>query len=251
MCCRAFSRKWTRRWRRRRRKIARTWVTDLITFLMAHLPLYLLREDILFLNDWLNATKEIAFLVSDGKGRWIAKSEHRILGDIGTQYDCDRRSMPGSAEYLLWHVPSGPLPLVSPTGTSGVKLQFKDTARASEPTILDPWKGWDELRTGANSRVPWLGPGHVGSIHLEIRDFQDQIEEIPLSGFGWIGNHYKTIGNAAPDATMKFWKRLRSMAKKVGHIVPRGNRAGFPKDSYAFPQAFREISNGRPCAVNP
>ena len=130
-----------------------------------------------------------------------------------------------------------------------VKLTVGKGTTENELQVRDPWKGWTELRSGANRRIPWLGPGHVGAIHLEVREYER--DEIPLSGFGWIGNHYRIIGSGAPDVTMKFWKRLRGMAKKVGSPIPRGNRQGFAKDAYAFPQAFKEISCGRPCSLNP
>lgn len=215
---------------------------------MPHLSLYLLREDILFVNDWLNAEEEIAFLVSVGEGRWVARREHAIVPDIGTQRFGGSGIWPGAAEYYLWHIPSGPLPLPRPTGSTGVKLRIRPGTSEEELHVRDPWGGWNEMRAGANRRIPWLGPGPVGAVHLTIHEHEN--EEIPLSGFGWIGNHYRIIGNAAPAVTMKFWKRLRGMAKKVGSAIPRGNRTGLPSDSYAFPHAHREIMNGRPCAIN-
>jgi hypothetical protein len=203
---------------------------------MAWLPMYLLEKDVEFLNDWLNQEEEIAFLVSDGQKRWIAKEEHNILADIGTQLFGDGHGflIPNFVEYELWHVPSGHLPLLDSN---------------EDGKIDNPWLGWTELRTGVNSRIPYFGAGHPGVIHLEIKLPHD--EEIRMSNFGWIGNHYKIIGNGAEPTTEKFWNKLRRMAKKVGTQIPRCNVSDGKKEVFAFPTAYTEIKNGRLCALNP
>lgn len=72
-----------------------------------------------------------------------------------------------------------------------------------------------------------------------------------MSSFEWIGNHYKLIGNAADPLTEKFWSRLRRMVKKIGKQIPRGNKEGGKNEIFALPQAYQEIKNGKPCAINP
>ena len=74
---------------------------------MAWLPMYLLKQDVEFLNDWLNQESDIAFLVSNGAKKWIAKKEHNIISDTGTQ-----TSNYIVRKYSLWHTPSGALPLL-------------------------------------------------------------------------------------------------------------------------------------------
>ncbi len=81
---------------------------------MAWLPMYLLDKDVEFLNDWLDQEEEIAFLISNGPKTWIAKKEHNSLSDMGIQLfgDGHNFAIPNYAEYNLWHIPSGQLPLL-------------------------------------------------------------------------------------------------------------------------------------------
>jgi hypothetical protein len=219
--------------------------------------MYLLEPDVEFLNDWLNAEEEIAFLVSNGPGHWIAKKEHAILPDIGTQtigrglYSnippemAAEIKIPGFVEYALWHIPSGRLPLL----TDGpVKLKFKKEDWETKDTVGDPWRGWKELRSGANPRVPYFGDT-TSVLHLKIQ--LPLAEVISMSGFGWIGNYNSIIGNRAVPSTEKFWSRLRRMAKKVAVHIPRANRNDIKKEIYAFPSAYSAIRSGRLCAIDP
>lgn len=217
---------------------------------MAWLPMYLLNKDIDFLNDWLNQEEEIAFLVSNGHRKWIAQKEHKIKADIGTQIFGDGHdfAIPNYAEYNLWHIPSGKLPLLD-SNRDGVKLKLGKQDWDENGKIENPWLGWTEIRTGANSRIPYFGAGHPGVIHLEINLPHDQ--EIRMSNFGWIGNHYKIIGNGANELTVKFWSKLKRMAKKVAIQIPRSNDPLGKKEVFAFPTAYEEIKNGRPCSLNP
>ncbi|RFM27501.1 hypothetical protein [Deminuibacter soli] len=217
---------------------------------MAWIPMYLLDKDIDFLNDWLNQEEEIAFLVSNGHKKWIAKKEHTIKNDIGNQNFGDGYNfvIPNYAEYNLWHIPSGQLPL--PEANNGsVTLKFHKEDSNEDGKVDNPWLGWTEIRTGANSRIPYFGAGYPGVIHLEINLPHDQ--EIRMSNFGWIGNHYKLIGNGAEQTTEKFWNKLRRMAKKIGTQIPRSNTLEGKKEVFAFPTAYEEIKNGRPCSLNP
>lgn len=217
---------------------------------MAWIPMYLLRDDIALLNDWLNQEDEIAFLVSRGTKKWIAKKQHDILSDLGTQKFGQGHdfAIPNFVEYNLWHVPSGPLPLLE-SNSGGVKLRFNKEDWSNDGKILDPWSGWTEIRTGANSRIPYFGAGHPGVIHLEIKT--SDVGEIPMSNFGWIGNHYRIIGNGADKTTERFWNKLKRALKKVATQIPRSNSANGKNEVYAFSTAYKEIQNGRLCSLNP
>lgn len=211
---------------------------------MAWTPMYLMKEDIACLNDWLNQENEIAFLISNGQNKWIAKERHNIISDLGTQNIEHEYSsvIPNFVEFNLWHVPSGSLPLL--------ESELTETTNSSDNgKILDPWTGWTEKRTGANSRIPYFGAGHPGIIHLEIKISEN--EEIPMSCFGWIGNYYKIIGNAADPTTEQFWNKLKRMIKKTGILIPRANDTKRKNEIYAFPNAYREIKNGKKCSLNP
>lgn len=206
---------------------------------MAYIAMYLLQNDVEQLNELLNAEEEIAFIVSNGPKSWIARKEHHIAADIGTQKWGKRGQenvlLPGFAEYYLWHVPSGPLPLIQ-DGITG-------------ETIADPWQGWTELRTGANARMPFFGAGHPGAIHLTIKLAVNG--EIGLSSFGWIGNHYKIIGKGALESTEKFWSKLKRTVKKSATQIPRADNPALKKEVFAFAQAYNQIQSGMPCALNP
>ena len=214
---------------------------------MAWLPMYLMREDVELLNDWLNLEDEIAFLTSNGNKRWIARKAHNILVDIEGRDFSNQVRVPKYIEYNLWHIPSGPLPLIGTSMSETLKFWNKDQDK--EKKVLDPWSGWKEVRTGANSEIPYFGAGHPGVMHLEVKLSDKDI--IPMSSFGWIGNHYKIIGNGAEKSTEKFWSKLRRMAKKYAAHIPRGNMENWKKEIYAFPAAYKDIVNGKPCSINP
>lgn len=212
---------------------------------MAWLPLYLVKQDVEFLNDWLNQEEEIAFLVSNGTSKWIAKKQHDIVADMERQ-KADGYFSGNYLKYSLWHVQSGPLPLFG-SGSSGKLCFNKDDW--NEEQIADPWSGWTEIRAGADSDIPYFGAGHPGIIHLTIH-LSDDNNEIPMSDFQWIGNHYKIIGSGAEKSTEKFWNKLRRMAKKIGTHIPRQNKVESKNEIYAFPLAYKAIQNGRACSLN-
>jgi len=109
---------------------------------MPWLPIYADFNDFRTIHDWLNASEELAFLVSDGPNRWRAVRTVPAL-------DPDR--------VCLWHIPSGALPLLH----SHPSLEVS--------SITDPWRGWQELRTGADASRPYFGAGHPGVIWLNFR----------------------------------------------------------------------------------
>lgn len=197
---------------------------------MPWLPLYLVREDIETLNEWLNQEEELAFLLKVGPHQWKAFNSHTIFTDISVSLDQTGFPHPNRVEYQLWHISSGPLPLLMPTG--------------DEEMIDNPWLGWQELSPGANTNIPYFGAGHCGVFKLQIQ--LPRMNEIALSGFQWIGNHY----NQADPATKKLWNKIRAMAKKIGKRIPRQNDLTRQSEVYAFPQAYVEIMKGRPCALN-
>src|SRR5215510_15794085 len=95
---------------------------------MAWLPMYLYGNDLELLREWLNAEKEIAFLVSNGERKWIA---------------IDRAEKPlVEGTHILWHVPSGPIPVPG-------------KGAASRVLIKDPWSGWQEKRQAPHPSIPF------------------------------------------------------------------------------------------------
>ncbi len=187
---------------------------------MAWLPIYAAERDLPVLLSFLNASEEIAFVVSGGPGRWIAVKNLLSLTD---------------GRYCLWHVPSGVLPLIRGVG---------------QPTgvIADPFQGWSEVRGGADSTQPYFGAGHSGVIWLNVhsagKHWSSGKPQVGLSSFEWVGNHYKVIGSSAKPETESFWKNLRRWVQKHAVKVPRGGpQSPTLPEIWAFPgaQALFEI----------
>ncbi|MCC7418729.1 MAG: hypothetical protein IT428_00470 [Planctomycetaceae bacterium] len=97
---------------------------------MPWLPLYADEDDFRDVLSWLNSDADIAFIVADGPQRWRAVARLEILT---------------YGRYCLWHLPSGPLPLLG-QGT------------IEDSQVPDPWAGWQEVRTGAEPSDPYSGP---------------------------------------------------------------------------------------------
>ncbi|MBI3561172.1 MAG: beta-lactamase family protein [Gammaproteobacteria bacterium] len=108
---------------------------------MPWLPFYASENDLPTLLLHLNASEEIAFVVSNGPGKWIAVKALESLKD---------------GRYCLWHVPSGPLPL------------FRG-AKEAPGEITNPFAGWSEEKAGADPTKPYFGAGHPGVFWLNVR----------------------------------------------------------------------------------
>jgi len=185
--------------------------------------MYLDGEDLQELTNWLNEEQDISIIKSIGEGKWKAISNISISSN---------------GRYCLYHKQCGPLPYL------------KKNLIGKELMISDPFSGWKEMKSGANPDNPYFGAGHPAIFWLNVRVATDQ--EVPMSSFEWIGNHYSIIGNPAPEAATKWWNRLRRRVKKVSTHIPRsGPINGKQKEIYSFPNALRKIENGLVRAVNP
>jgi hypothetical protein len=192
---------------------------------MPWIPIYADEEDFGMVLNFLNQCDEVAFIVSDGPRRWRATQTIPRMG---------------AARICLWHVPSGPLPLLHPPPSKTVDF------------VEDPWIGWTELRT-VEGNCPYFGAGPTGIIWLDQRPRSKRVPEgIGLSSFGWIGNHYSIIGSRAPEVTERFWQRLRRWAKKNAIKVPRSGAVDGPNpEIWAFPSALTAFRSGRGRDNNP
>jgi hypothetical protein len=192
---------------------------------MAWLPLYATEKDLQNVFRLLSDDEDAAFLVSNGPRKWIATSRCEYSGD---------------AIYCIWHVPSGPLPLLR---AQGIEAGCVD----------NPWGGWTEQRTVADPTTPYFGAGHPGIIWLNARAKSKRTPDaIGMSSFEWIGNHYRCIGNAATPETERFWKRLGKAIKKGAKRLPRGAPWDGPHpEIWALPDALEDIRAGTPRDDNP
>ena len=185
------------------------------------MPMYLFNDDVSLLVERLDSDTDLAWLAANGPGGWIATARHpRLVGRMG-----------------LWHIPSGPLPLLS-----------ADPVERALDWIHDPWSGWQERRAGRNPKTPYFGAGHPGVYWLNLRTDPERpgkTAEIGLSSFEWIGNHYRLIGSPSDPATERHWKALRRWVGKVAMKIPRAGEADGPgPEIFAFPEALAAVRAG-------
>ncbi len=186
------------------------------------LPLYMLEEDVPLLHERLNSDPEIAFIIRDGPERWRAVWQ---VDDI-------------RGKTMLWHVPGGPLPLLH--------YQGQDTP------IEDPFAGWREERPGLDNSVPFFGSYCFVSFLLSIwvpgwhvlpKGYVD------ISGVSWPALR---VTRSPPEATRRWWKRLRAFVSSHARLVTRwGPLEGPRADIWAMPAALRAFEAGMERAENP
>ncbi len=191
---------------------------------MPWLPFYADEEDFRVVLGRLNADEESAVIVPNGAGRWVAK-----------------RTVDGLADgcYCLWHIPSGPLPLL-----------FRRAGKIHTAAVEDPFAGWEARLTGHNPSVPYFGihPGVI--VMAKVTQGVESPDAIGMSGFSWIGNRYRAIGYGAAESTGKWWRRLRRWVRKQAvRRIPR--KAGLEPEIWVFPSAYRRIAGGVGHDVNP
>lgn len=187
------------------------------------LPIYISKDDLTLISSWLSADEDISLITSTGAGKWKA-THHFEISKTG--------------KYCLYHRGCGPLPLLSKTKNEADSL------------ILDPFNGWKELRSGADSDLPYFGPGVPSLFWFNVR--LDENNTIGLSSFEWIGDHYSIIGNSAPVLSKKWWGKLKRWTKKHADKIPRGGLDEQKKSEiWTFKFALEEIELGTACAINP
>src|SRR3990172_9120281 len=110
---------------------------------MPSIPMYIDETDLEIIRRWLNDNEELAYIIPNGRGNWIAKEKVDRLSD--------------KTRYALWNIPAGDLPLIQEDGSS--------------IPIIDPWKGWHrDMSTGT---TPFFGAScpQVIVLTVNIKDF--------------------------------------------------------------------------------
>jgi hypothetical protein len=150
--------------------------------------MYLDDDDLDLVHDELAHLGDVAWFETEGPGRWRAQ----------------RLPLPNAVgNYLLWHVPSGPLP----------RVWYAGSADAGD-WIEDPWSGWNEpART--DTVQPYFGPiGSRRTIGLQLctrlPPNERHPERLGMSGIGWAGDLWSKSDREPPGAasTWRWWRAL-------------------------------------------
>ncbi len=212
---------------------------------MPALSFFITEFDLAILIKRLNDDEEIAFIVPDAIDdpsavRWKA------VHTVPTLLD---------GEHSLWHIPSGPLPLVQSTPGIGPLV------RPPNPSIADPWAGWTE---GASARTekPWFGPGCHAEIRLTLSTrykayTNDECSTLPVlvsywmqgrellasSSFQWT----ESRSRSTPPQTRRWRNRLKAWMNRVLVRLPTSDpRVTF----WSFPFALELLQHGVPYHAN-
>jgi hypothetical protein len=199
---------------------------------MPNIIIYATRVDAEAIRLWLNDAAEVA---------WINKIEEK---------DClyKWRAVPQieslqQQEYALWHVESGPLNI--PSGVVGL----------SDNTVADPFLGWAQRLEYAGATRPWFGSNLPGPYNFCFaEDGCEAPGNLARSEFSWLGDRYKSIGKPAHPAANRWWRKLKRFVESSATAVPwvdtLSNRKIIPT-VYLFPDAARQVKDGRGRDVNP
>jgi hypothetical protein len=195
-------------------------------FDMGWLPMYLNKTDVDELLEFLNDEDQIAYLVCTEPYCWKAvKTVDKLQ----------------NGETVLWHIPSGPLPLHTKAAAT-LNNNYKSW-------ILDPFRGWANKDCVSDGVEPYFGGCWPGVISLNIKLGAEA--EISMSCFTWIGNYFAMIGKPADRKTERYWQRLRRQIKKRSVPLSRSDDLVNSDNIYTFKGALEEIKNGKKRALNP
>ena len=187
-------------------------------------------SDTKLILDWINSEKSIAWIIKESQCnnvyRWKAVNE---VNEIEPK------------EYCLWHTASGRLRI--PSGSVDVEDEY----------VSNSFNGWEQTLKTNKEEVPWFGTAAPETFGFHFREKGKESENsLGRSGFTWIGNYFSVIGTSAPEESKKWWERLKKHIKKSATGIPWPGDIGSGKiGAYAFPEAYKQLSEGRSKDVNP
>jgi hypothetical protein len=231
---------------------------------MPALSYFIDETDVSLLIERLNTDSEIAIIVANGS-RSVQEAYHDRLNTAINRFEeqvpegssfmfyslpdngyrqswkaVDKVSELADGEHYLWHIPAGPLPLL--------------TEDQREVVITDPWKGWTEDFSGADPTIPFFGSSQaVIRLSLWTRHHPYSLEEratlpilnshwdretdlLAVSDFQWVGGRY----TPPSPMTKRWWSRLRAWLNR------KAKRMSAPPQQiiWAFPSARDKLSRG-------
>lgn len=201
-------------------------------YTMSGFILYATRVDAEVIRKWINASAEVAWIervrVEGFRYEWKAVQEIKELQQ---------------QQYALWHLASGPISI--PSGIIDI----------ADAVVEDPFQGWKQKLDYGGATRPWFGGNLPGPYSFTFaEDGCEGPGSLARSEFSWLGDRYKSIGKPAHPAARKWWRRLKHFVEQSTTAVPwveaLSNRKVIPM-VYLFPDAARQIENGRQRDVNP
>jgi hypothetical protein len=189
--------------------------------------MYLTSDDVETLGLVLSKDPDVAMIVpGEVPYRWKA---------------CQDFLPPYPQRIAIWHIPSGPVPLVAKEVDKPDKF------------VKDPWIGWTERQTDHDPATPYFGVGRPGIIWLNLRPMSpDDQRAFGLSSFEWIGKRYRSLGLEPAFTTIRWWRSLYRRLLRIAQKVPRGTlSATLPPEVLAFPHAYRYLEAGFTGDSNP
>ena len=143
-------------------------------------------------------------------------------------------------EFCIWHTGSGRLTV--PSRRRGVP----------DKEIVDPYSGWTQRYEEFLER-PWFGGNLPGPYSFMFKEAgTEESGSLGLSGFNWIGDHFRAVGCPADPLAKKWWQRLKRFVRANATAIPWPYPDGHGRlRAYAFPDAHEQILAGRPLDVNP
>jgi len=192
---------------------------------MRWMHFYASTADLPLVQDTVAADADLALLASEKGNWWKATLDVTLAGD---------------GRYALWHVPTGPLPLMPGDGGDATAM------------IDDPFGGWRQLRFSDLDGRPFFDSS-PGVLWLDLHTKAKQPGcNLGMSSIDWIGNRFWALGRTAPEVTKKRWNKLRRDFSRLGPRVPRGgiNEEGKP-EVIALPGALEMLREGVKAATFP
>ena len=198
---------------------------------MANFIVYATKADADMIREWINNDPDVA---------WICKiAEHnrsyhwKASSSIATLQE---------QEYAIWNTKSGPLTI--PSGHSNIH----------DDSIDDPFAGWDQTLSASHATSPWFGGNLPGPYSFRFAEAgREAPGSLGRSGFSWLADRYKSVGQPAHPEAKRWWRRLERFLKQSTDSIPwvppaEGKR---PIKAFVFAEAAAQLRNGRPRDVNP
>ncbi len=197
---------------------------------MAEIILYVTAPDVELIRSWLNEEREVAWIILESR-----------VGDRCRWKAVDELSRVEAECYALWHKLAGPLNV--PSGDPTVP----------DAHVVDPFAGWIQRGVDPRTTTPFFGGNLPGPFTVTLRDKGRQdFNSLARSGFHWLGDYFRPIGKPAHPAAKAWWNRLRRFVKSRAASIPWPYpRSSGKRVAFAFPEAHRQILEGRLLETNP